>query len=607
MRRKGMKATAVPIAATTTIALFLVLPAAASAATQTLTVEKSGTGTGTVTSSPAGINCGATCSFAFAEGALVTLTATPTSGTAPVVWAGCETITTEKKCKVTMSAAKTVKATFNLLKRQLKVEKKGTGTGTVTSSPAGIDCGQTCSAEYDNGVEVTLTGAAGANTEAVKWAGCTSVDGENHCKVAMSSAKTVTATFNLHKLELKVSKGGVGTGTVKSSPTGIECGFKCSFLFDEGSTVTLTGTPGANTQAVKWSGCGSVNAEDKCLVTMNAARSVTAIFNVEGPQLSVTKLGSGTGTVTSSPAGIVCGESCAVNFLKETTVTLTGTPGLHSEAVKWAGCDSEPEGKCVVAMDAAKSVIAAFELEPQWIEYTVTVQLKGTGKGSVTSVPGGIECGSDCSQTYLNKTPVTLIATPAPGSVFDHWGGGGCTGSGPCERKINSSRLVKAVFTAVGNRTLTVAKVGTGQGTVTSKPAGIECGATCSAELDASTKVVLKATPAAGSTFAGFSGEGCSGTTTCRVLMNEARNVTASFTANPAPPAPKCLVPQLKGKTLARARSALTAAHCSLGKVRKPKGAKLAKLRVRSSSPAAGTRLPSGAKVNVRLAPARGR
>lgn len=584
----------------------LALPATASAATQPLTVEKAGTGTGTVTSSPTGINCGATCSFAFADNALVTLTGTAGANTAPVVWSGCETITVEKKCKVTMSAATTVKATFNLLKRKLTIEKKGAGTGTVTSSPAGIECGSTCAAEYDNGVEVTLAGVSGASTEAVKWTGCTSVNGENRCLVTMSSAKTVTATFNLHKQELKVSKGGVGTGTVKSSPTGIECGSKCSFVFDEGTTVTLTGTPGANTQAAKWSGCDSVNAENKCLVMMNAARSVTAIFNVEGPELTVSRLGTGTGTVTSSPAGIACGESCAVNFVKGSTVTLTGVPGLHSEAVKWAGCDEiTAEDKCLVTMSAAKSVTAAFNLEPQWIEYTVTVQLKGTGKGSVASIPGGIECGADCSEAYLNKTPVTLIATPAPGSVFDHWGGGGCSGSAPCERKISSSRLVKAVFTAVGNRTLTVAKAGSGQGTVTSKPAGIECGQTCSAELDASTKVVLKATPTAGSTFAGWSGEGCSGTTTCRVLMNEARSVTAAFKANPAPPAPKCVVPRLAGKTLARARSALSAAHCSLGRVRKPKGAKLAKLRVRSSSPAAGTTLPSGAEVNLRLAKTR--
>jgi len=99
----------------------------------------------------------------------------------------------------------------------------------------------------------------------------------------------------------------------------------------------------------------------------------------------------------------------------------------------------------------------------------------------------------------------------------------------PCERKINSDRTVNAIFTAVGNRPLTVSKAGSGSGIVTSKPAAIECGSACSTELDASTKVVLKATAIPGSTFSGWSGEGCSGTGACRVRMNEARNVTASF------------------------------------------------------------------------------
>ena len=82
-------------------------------AAQTLTVTKAGTGTGTVTSSPSGINCGSTCSSAFAYNASVTLTAAPTSPSTFGGWSGggCSGTGT---CTVTMSAAKTVTATFNL-------------------------------------------------------------------------------------------------------------------------------------------------------------------------------------------------------------------------------------------------------------------------------------------------------------------------------------------------------------------------------------------------------------------------------------------------------------------------------------------------------------
>jgi hypothetical protein len=62
-----------------------------------------------------------------------------------------------------------------------------------------------------------------------------------------------------------------------------------------------------------------------------------------------------------------------------------------------------------------------------------------------------------------------------------------------------------------------------------------------------------------------------------------------------------CVVPKLAGRTLAKAKRLLEAAHCKLGKVTSPKHRKGAKLVVRSSAPKQGTRLPRDAKVKVRL------
>jgi hypothetical protein len=53
--------------------------------------------------------------------------------------------------------------------------------------------------------------------------------------------------------------------------------------------------------------------------------------------------------------------------------------------------------------------------------FTLTVQKAGTGSGTVTSNPAGIDCGSDCSEIYPASTPVSLTATPAAGSVFAGW------------------------------------------------------------------------------------------------------------------------------------------------------------------------------------------
>jgi len=60
---------------------------------------------------------------------------------------------------------------------------------------------------------------------------------------------------------------------------------------------------------------------------------------------------------------------------------------------------------------------------PSSQQHTLTVTKAGTGTGSVTSAPGGISCGLDCSENYNYNTQVTLAATPATGSTFGGWSG----------------------------------------------------------------------------------------------------------------------------------------------------------------------------------------
>ena len=81
-----------------------------------------------------------------------------------------------------------------------------------------------------------------------------------------------------------------------------------------------------------------------------------------------------------------------------------------------------------------------------------------------------------------------------------------------------------------GTSVLTVTKAGPGSGTVSSTPAGIDCGADCSEIYNDndSTSVTLVATAADGSTFTGWSGD-CSGTGNCVVTMTVPRSVTATF------------------------------------------------------------------------------
>jgi len=70
----------------------------------------------------------------------------------------------------------------------------------------------------------------------------------------------------------------------------------------------------------------------------------------------------------------------------------------------------------------------------------------GTGRILTTSSPGGIECGTDCSEQYNTGTQVRLSAIPDAGSFFSGWSGGGCTGTGDCIVTMNSPVTVTGIF-----------------------------------------------------------------------------------------------------------------------------------------------------------------
>jgi hypothetical protein len=159
---------------------------------------------------------------------------------------------------------------------------------------------------------------------------------------------------------------------------------------------------------------------------------------------------------------------------------------------------------------------------------------------------------------------------------------------------LQADRVVAAALPPPPH-TLTVGKAGTGSGTVTSSPAGILCGSACSHAFTFGTPVTLTAAPASGSTFAGWTGD-CSGSA-CSLTMSADHSVTATFKAKPK----KCVVPKLKGKTLAAAKTALKKAHCRLGKVRKAYSKKVKRGRVISQAPAPHKVKPANTKVSVVL------
>lgn len=91
------------------------------------------------------------------------------------------------------------------------------------------------------------------------------------------------------------------------------------------------------------------------------------------------------------------------------------------------------------------TMTAALSLTPP-VLHSVEVTRSGGGSGSVTSVPAGITCGSSCTAAFPENSAVVLTATPAAGSIFTGWGGGGCSGNGTCTLTITADSVVNAAF-----------------------------------------------------------------------------------------------------------------------------------------------------------------
>ena len=263
---------------------------------------------------------------------------------------------------------------------------------------------------------------------------------------------------------------------------------------------------------------------------MTAARSVTATFTLNNYALNVNKSGTGSGTVTSNPAGISCGSDCSESFAYNTMVTLTASATSPSTFAGWSGGGCSGTGTCTISMSSTQSVMATFNAPGNQ-----TLTVTKTGSGTVTSSPAGINCGLDCSESYPYNTIVTLTASATSPSTFGGWSGGGCSGTGTCIVTMSTAKSVTATFNAPGYQTLTVIKSGTGSGTVSSNPAGINCGTDCSESYAFNTSVTLTAAPSTGSTFTGWSGGGCSGTSICTVNLATGTSVTASFIVNLIP------------------------------------------------------------------------
>lgn len=139
--------------------------------------------------------------------------------------------------------------------------------------------------------------------------------------------------------------------------------------------------------------------------------------------------GDGTGNVTSTPRGIDCNthqEHCDYSYPRNITITLTATATASSEFTGWTGHQDCQDGK--LQLKSNTTCVAHFQPIATTVEFPLTIIKTGTGAGTITSQPAGINCGTDCTADYLANTTVTLAATALENAIFTGWNQD-CTGA----------------------------------------------------------------------------------------------------------------------------------------------------------------------------------
>ncbi|WP_295443585.1 C1 family peptidase [uncultured Thiodictyon sp.] len=298
----------------------------------------------------------------------------------------------------------------------LNVTLAGTGSGSVSSAPVGIDCGSDCVESYNATTSVTLSAAASGGSTFAGWSGACS--GTGACTLAMSADHSVTATFNgvpsgsladaVDNTSLSWTTGGDGSWARQTSVShdGSDAA-QSGNISDSGTTWMQTSVTGPSALSFYW----KVSSES----SFDYLR-----FYIDGVEQ------------TGSISGEVDWRQVVQNIAS----------GNHT--LKWA---YTKDGSVSLGSDAGWVDQVVFGTS---LQYTLTVSKAGSGSGTVASAPAGIDCGNDCTQDYSAGTSVTLTAQASPGSQFGGWSGA-CTGTGTCTLSMSASRSVTATFSGGGS------------------------------------------------------------------------------------------------------------------------------------------------------------
>lgn len=519
----------------------------------TLTVTLSGDGVGTVTSQPSGIDCSSesggstTCAASFEEGSGVTLTAAAGEGDVFQAFSkGC----TGTTCTLTLSADTTVDAAFD---NPMRETKSIGATGDSIHSAAGdvslsIPAGALSSDEIIT-IDDLDPDSLGSEFDTIR-AGATVVRAFKFGPDGLTFDKPITVT-------LPADSALQDDGSIEVTPTflfsshggQVDTLRNVTLSLDSAGAV-ITGELGHFSELVE---IQENNGESVRFFVGGIPQAVPVgvPFTIHPRIVAYDPESLGDIWIRTplfwdqslylDPQFDDLAEQDKGNPLKRSSQGVY--EGSFTYKCTEAGRYSTVMGQITATVAAPlgnATVVASHRVqvdEPvectSLPKYTLKVTVDAGGQenagGTVASDPAGIACGSDCQEDYTEGTKVTLTATPQDGWYFQSWEGDCDSTDGKvCVLTMAAPSSVTAHFTQEPE--LAVNLAGSGNGTVTSNPAGISCPTDCVETYVHGTAVVLTATPDASSTFVGWSGQ-CISThgNVCNVTMDDAKLVTATF------------------------------------------------------------------------------
>jgi uncharacterized repeat protein (TIGR01451 family)/uncharacterized repeat protein (TIGR02543 family) len=289
----------------------------------------------------------------------------------------------------------------------LTVSLTGSGSGTVTSSPAGIACGTVCAAVFTEGIGMNLTAAADPGSFFTGWSG-DATGTNNPVSFTMNTDKAIEAGFGAYDYTLTITSEH---GTVTRSPD--------QATYHYGDVVELTAASETGYAFAFWSG-GASGSANPLQVTIQGNTTITANHIQDGHILTVT---SEHGTVTRSP------DQAA--FLDGTIVQITAAADPGWTFDHWSGDAAGTSNAVDVTINGDMSVTANYTQD----EYALTITSE---HGTVMRFPD--------QATYHYGDAVRLTALPETGFVFDSWGGDISSTSNPLDVTMQRNTGLTAFF-----------------------------------------------------------------------------------------------------------------------------------------------------------------